>query len=127
MNIFIVDDSEVVRTRLRTILSKYPGFNIIGQDGKPLEAIKSIKNLQPDVVILDIRMPGMSGIDVIKFIKKDKPDIIVIMLTNYPYPQYRKESIQKGADFFFNKSTEFGKIPELLKQIENKTSIKESS
>ena len=61
-------------------------------------------------------MPNGSGIDVLKHIKKDNPDLIAIMLTNYPYPQYRKRSIERGADFFFDKSTEFEMVLEVLKQ-----------
>ena len=99
------------------MLSEVPEVENVGQSGKPVEAIKSIQSLNPDVAILDIRMPGGSGIDVLKYIKKDNPDIIVIMLTNYPYPQYRKKCVERGADYFFDKSTEFEKVIDVLKQL----------
>ncbi len=119
MKVFIVDDSAVVCERLETMLSEIPEVEIIGQAGKPVEAIKSIQSLNPDVVILDIRMPGGSGIDVLEYIKKDNLDPTVIILTNYPYPQYRKKCMERGADFFFDKSTEFEKIIEVIKKLMN--------
>jgi DNA-binding NarL/FixJ family response regulator len=117
VKVFIVDDSAVLRERLITILSDLKGIEIIGQAKGPLEAQEAIPNLNPDVVILDIRMPGGNGIDVLENIKKGKSPPIVIMFTNYPYPQYRKKYMDAGADFFFDKSTEFDKIFEILKKL----------
>lgn len=117
MKVFIVDDSPVFRERLIDMLSELKGLEIIGQAESPKEAIEGIRKLNPNVVILDIRMPGGNGIDVLKNIKKGNPAIKVIMLTNYPYPQYRKKCMDAGADFFFDKSTEFERIPEVFKQL----------
>ena len=117
MKVFIVDDSAVVRERLRAMLSELTEIEIIGEARAPLEVKNSVRKVKPDAVILDIRMPGGSGIDVLQNIKKDKPAPIVIILTNYPYPQYRKKCMDAGADFFFDKSTEFDKITEVFKQL----------
>jgi DNA-binding NarL/FixJ family response regulator len=117
MKVFIIDDSAVVRERLRGMLSELTEVEIIGEAQDPLEATNSVQRVKPDAVILDIRMPGGSGIDVLQNIKKDKPAPIVIILTNYPYPQYRKKCMDAGADFFFDKSTEFDKITEVFKQL----------
>ena len=114
MKVFIADDSEIVRERLKDMLSELTEIEIIGQAQDGIEATSSIRKLKPDVVILDIRMPNGSGIQVLQNIKKDKQAPIVIILTNYPYPQYRKRCMEVGADFFFDKSTEFEKIPEVL-------------
>lgn len=117
MKVFIVDDSLVLRERLEEMLSDLPTIEIMGYAQDVSEAITSIKKLNPDVVILDIRMPGGSGIDVLQDIKKDNQAPVVIMLTNYPYPQYRKKCMDLGADFFFDKSTEFEKINAIFKQM----------
>jgi len=117
VSVFIVDDSAVFRERLIDMLSELKGVEIVGEAGGPHEAIKAIQKLKPDAVILDIRMPGGNGIEVLKKIKKDKPAPMVIMLTNYPYPQYRKKCMDAGADFFFDKSTEFEKVTEVLKKL----------
>ncbi|MCK4352836.1 response regulator transcription factor [candidate division WOR-3 bacterium] len=117
MKVFIVDDSKLVRERLITMLSELVEIEIVGQAQDVLEAEKSIQELCPNVVVLDIRLPKGNGIGVLKNIKKYKPAPIVIMLTNYPYPQYRKKCLTAGADFFFEKSTEFEKVTEVLKQM----------
>ena len=116
IRVFIADDSLVVREHLVTMLDELPSIAIVGQAENVAEAINGILELQPDVVILDIRMPGGSGIDVLQQIKLDELKPIVIILTNYPHPAYRQKCLQAGADFFLDKSTEFDQIPELLER-----------
>ena len=91
-------------------------FNV-GSASCNLVELKSLLYLKkPDVVILDIRMPDGSGIDVLQTIKQGEPAPAVIVLTNYPYPAYRQKCLQAGADFFLDKSTEFDQIPELIER-----------
>jgi DNA-binding NarL/FixJ family response regulator len=116
IKIFIADDSLIVREHLVTMLDELAGTEIVGQAENVTEAISTIRKLLPDVVILDIRMPGGSGVDVLKNIKQDEIAPIVIILTNYPYPGYRRKCLQAGADFFLDKSTEFDQIPGLIKR-----------
>lgn len=122
MKVLIVDDSELVRERLKDMLSETTEVESVSQAKDLLEAIISFHKLNPEVVILDIRMPGGSGIDMLQKLKKSKQAPVVIVLTNYPYPQYRRRCIETGADFFFDKSTEFDKIPEVLKQLSHNQS-----
>lgn len=122
MKVFIVDDSALVRERIIAMISEHPEIEITGQAKNAQEGINSILKLKPDVVILDIRMPGGNGIEVLKNIKKNSSGPTIIILTNYPYPQYRKKCIEAGADYFFDKSTEFNKIIEVIKKL-----IKESN
>lgn len=117
MKVFIVDDSTVLRERVIEMLSELPEIEIIGHAQNVSEALSAIKKLNPDVVILDIRIPGGSGMDVLEDIKKEKEAPMVIILTNYPYPQYRKKCLGLGADYFFDKSTEFEKVTELFKRL----------
>jgi DNA-binding NarL/FixJ family response regulator len=117
MRIFIADDSEMLRVRLVKMLSEIEGIEIIGQAQDSLGAIESIQNLNPHVVILDIRMPQGNGIEVLEAIKKNNQPPKVIIFTNYPYPQYRKRYMDAGADFFFNKSTEFEKLVDTVKYL----------
>lgn len=114
VKVFIADDSHIVREHLVTMLDELTGIEIVGQAENVAEAIIAIRQLQPDVVILDIRMPGGSGIDVLQTIKQDEVVPIVIILTNYPYPAYRRKCLRAGADFFLDKSTEFDQIPALF-------------
>jgi len=117
MKVLIADDSELMRKRLNTIITCIEGIDVIREAKDCGETIKIIRELNPDVVILDIRMPGGSGIDILHQIKKKKTGPTVIIFTNYPYPEYRKKCMELGADFFFDKSTEFNKISEVLKQL----------
>jgi YesN/AraC family two-component response regulator len=116
LKVFIADDSRIIQEHLVTLLDELAGIEIVGQAENVVEAISAIRKLKPDVVILDIRMPGGSGLDVLQTIKQDEVAPIVIILTNYPYPAYRQKCLQVGADFFLDKSTEFDQIPELLER-----------
>lgn len=98
------------------MLANMVNVEIVGEAGDAQEATNAILHNKPDVVLLDIHLLGGSGIDVLEAVKKVQPAPAVIVLTNYPYPQYRQKCIQAGADYFFVKSTEFGQvIPALVK------------
>ena len=112
--VYIVDDSQAVRERLIGMISEVEGTTLVGASGDPNEAVGAIRRLHPDAVILDIRMPGMNGIQVLREIKQGQRAPKVIMLTNYPFGQYRRECAEAGADYFLNKSTEFEKINGIL-------------
>jgi len=79
MRVFIVDDSEILRSRLIEMLSEFKEIDIVGQTGYAQEAIELIKELIPDVVILDIRLPDGNGINLLKMIKKDNIYTKVVM------------------------------------------------
>jgi DNA-binding NarL/FixJ family response regulator len=115
MKVLLVDDSALVRERLREMISNVEGVETIVEAHNGLEAMSCVRKMDPDVVILAIQTPKKSGIDVLQEIKRDKPSCKIMVLTNYPYREYRKKCMELGADFFFDKSTEFDKIPEVLK------------
>jgi DNA-binding NarL/FixJ family response regulator len=118
MNVFIVDDSKIVVEKLTAMLSAIDGVECVGHARNALDAIRSIVEMKPDVVILDIRLNGGgNGMDVLEQIKKENPPPVVIMLTNYPYPQYRKKCQGLGADFFFDKVTDIEKLYETFDQL----------
>ena len=114
MRLFIADDSEHLRTRLIEILSEIPNVEIVGDADNFNDAVVGIESLNPDLVILDIRMPGGNGIIILEKIRKIKQPPLIIIFTNYPYLQYRKRCMDAGADFFFYKAIEF---EELVNQI----------
>lgn len=116
MRLFIADDSKILRERLVEILSEIEDVEIIGQEGDTAKVIEAIQELKPDLVILDIRMPGGNGIMVLEKLKKMENPPIVVMFTNYPYLQYRKRCFDSGADYFFYKATEFEKLVEVIKE-----------
>jgi len=117
LRVFICDDSASVRERLVTMALDLPEVDIVGQAEDAPGSVDAIRQAQPDVVILDIRMPGGSGIDVLRRLKKTAPAPAVIMLTNFSYEQYRTKCEAAGADFFLDKSTEFDQIALALEQV----------
>ena len=116
MTLLIADDSEDIRDHLAIIVQRIDGIEAVWQAETSDEAVKSARKFKPDIAILDIKMPG-GGINALKEIKENNLVPIVIMFTGYPDPQYRTKCIELGADYFFNKSTEFEKIQEVLEQI----------
>jgi DNA-binding NarL/FixJ family response regulator len=117
LKVFISDDSATVRERLVTMALDLPEVDVVGQAQDAPGSLDAIRQTRPDVVILDIRLPGGNGIQVLREVKKMKPAPQVIMLTNFAYAQYRKKCEEAGADFFLDKSTEFDKLPQTLEQV----------
>jgi len=118
MRVIIADDSEILRCRLVEMLKEIEGIEIVAEAKDTKEAIETTRIHHPDVLIIDIRMPGEDGIVAIESIKKgkrNKPKIIVF--TNYPYLQYRKRCVEAGADFFFYKALEFERLVALIKEL----------
>ena len=120
LTVFFADDSAFIRERLPAMLAEIPGIEVIGQAADGIEAINSVRELKPDIVILDIRMPGKNGMEVLQEIKKFEPAPCVIMLTNYPYPQYRKKCLDMGADYFLDKSADFDGLFTVIRQLRDK-------
>jgi len=129
MKVFIADDSSVVVERLVDLLEEeVPGAQLVGRAGDVPEAVRGIQKVKPDALILDLQMPGGSGLDVLRAIRTDHPRLYVLICTNYPYPQYRDECLTAGANFFLDKSAEFEKIPAILRElIEKETKISPSA
>ncbi len=117
MRVYVVDDSSLVRERLVALLAAVDGVTVVGTADNAEAGIAGIAELKPDVAILDIRMPEGSGISVLEAIKLHEDSPTVMMLTNYPYPQYRRRCLDAGADYFFDKSSEFHRVTDVLAQM----------
>ncbi len=114
VSVYLVDDSAIIRSRLLTLFSEIEGLDVIGQAGNAFIALKEIRELHPDLVILDVQMTGMSGIELLPQIKGLVPSPIVIMLTNFPFPQYRARCKEHGCDYFFDKSKETDEMLDVI-------------
>ena len=126
MKVFIADDSRAVVKRLADLLEEVPGAQLVGQASDVSETVQGVQKLRPDVLILDLQMPGGSGLDVLRAVRPDQPSLCVLICTNYPYDQYREECLAAGANYFLDKSAEFEKIPGILSEL-IKTSPKPAS
>ena len=97
LRIVIVDDHEVVRLGLRTLLDRHPDFNVIDEAGTAREAIEKTLLHQPDVVVMDVRLQGGSGIEACRKIMAQVPDTKVIILTSYAEDEMLFHAISAGA------------------------------
>lgn len=115
--IYIVEDSAIIRGRILSLLAKIKGIEIVGLSGEFQESYDEIKKLKPDILILDIRIIGGSGIDLLGDIKDLLPAMSVIVFTNYQYPQYKKKCMDLGAKYYLDKSKDFDKIGNIVNQM----------
>ncbi len=97
LRILIVDDHEVVRLGLRALLDRHPDFTVVDEAGTAREALQKALLHRPDVVVMDIRLPGRSGIDACRDIVSQLPDTRVIMLTSYAEDELLFDAIEAGA------------------------------
>jgi DNA-binding NarL/FixJ family response regulator len=101
--IMLVDDHEVVRLGLKSLLEHYPQFNVVGEAGSAREALEKTASLKPDVVVMDIRLPGTSGIEACEQIVAQFPETKVIMLTSYAEDEMLFSAIRAGASGYILK------------------------
>lgn len=101
--LLLVDDHEVVRLGLKSLLEENAHYEVVGEAGTAKEAIEQTGRLRPDIVLMDIRLPGSSGIDACEEITKNYPDIRVIMLTSYAEDEMLFSAIRAGASGYILK------------------------
>jgi len=97
LRILLVDDHEVVRIGLRTLLSRHPDFEVVGEASSGSEAVADCRRLMPNIVLMDIRLPGGSGIEACRQVLQVCPGCKVIMLTSYGEDELLFEAIAAGA------------------------------
>ena len=106
IRLMIIDDHEMVREGLKAILITEPDFSIVGLAANAEEALILIERLRPDVALLDVRLPGVSGIEVCRIVTEQYPETAVIILTTFTDEQLIAQSIQAGAKGFILKDVE---------------------
>ena len=117
LKVLIADDTADVLERLAVMIRRIDRVNVVGLAKNTPEAISLFDAQNPDVVILDIQMPGGSGLEVLHYIKLKRPEVTVLMMTNSPYPEYRAASMRGGADFFMDKSHGLTGIIEMISDL----------
>ena len=115
--VFIVDDIPSMRERLRELVGEVPDVEVVGESGTTSEAIAGILAKQPACVLLDYQLIGGTGVDVLKAVHDRAKGTIFVVLTNHPDPQYRRACMAAGADHFFDKSTEFECVAQVLRDL----------
>jgi YesN/AraC family two-component response regulator len=115
VRVLVVDDKETTCDGLKAILEGSRDIEVISQASNGLEALKLVEESQPDVVLMDVRMPVMDGIEATRRIKESWPDIKVIILSMYS--TYKEQSINAGADHFLVKGVKTGSLTDDIKEV----------
>ena len=105
IKILLVDDHEVVRMGLRTLLERRENIAVVGEAGTVEEAVAAAERTEPDVIVMDIRLPDGSGVDACREIRGQRPETKVIMLTSYADDEAIYGSIMAGASGYMLKQT----------------------
>ena len=115
--VLIVEDDDHFRQTLRKLLmSRFPSFSFEeARDGK--EALEKIEVFLPDLVFMDIKLPGENGLDLTKKIKRTHPATVIIILTGYDFPEYKQAAQESGANHFASKESSSAK--EILGLVES--------
>jgi len=117
MNIVIVDDAKMIRDRIKESFESIKNIEIVGEANNGIDGLDIINKTNPDFVLLDFRMPGLNGIEVIKKLKENNCKAKISIFTSYPYPQYRKKCLEEGADYFFDKTVDLQNLKNLIMQL----------
>ena len=104
MRILVVDDHPVVRNGLKTLLGGRQGWEVIDEAGDGVEAVDKARRLHPDVVVIDITMPRMNGLEACRLIRHALPDCEILMVTQHDSPQMAREAMGAGAKGYVVKS-----------------------
>ncbi len=97
IRILIVDDHELVRNGLAVMLARQDDFSVVGEAQNGLEAVEKTRELHPDVVLMDLRMPELNGVDAMRRIRDELPDLKFLVLTTYDTDEYIFDAIEAGA------------------------------
>ncbi len=109
-----MDDSPGVRTRLVAMLLEVPGADVSEAAGAD-EALEVIVRTKPQLVVLDLHLPGRNGLDLLPEIKSLPMAPVVVILTSHPTEHHERQCLARGADFFFDKSRDFGRVVEIAR------------
>ncbi|MGD9048742.1 MAG: response regulator transcription factor [Anaerolineae bacterium] len=126
INLLIVDDLEHVRQGLRTILELAGGLVVVGEACNGLEAIQQVEQLRPDVVLMDLAMPQMDGLEATERIKAQSPRIGVVMISIHDNEETQEQAAKAGVDAFLAKGTDTEILIQTIQEVGQKAQRKES-
>lgn len=122
ITILIADDHKIVREGLRQLVEKQSDFKVVGEADNGIAAVKKAKELSPDVIIMDIGMPDLNGIEATRQIKAEFPNIKIIALTMHTDPQFAAEMLRAGASSYLLKDSSRDELTHAIQaSLANKT------
>ncbi len=117
IRIFLLDDHEVVRRGVRDLLESEPDLEVVGEASTAAEAIARIPATQPDVAVLDVRLPDGTGVEVCREVRSQRPDLACLMLTSYADDEALFESIVAGASGYVLKEVRGGELIDSVRRV----------
>ena len=117
MKVLLADDSEMMLEALQEMLSPFSQVEIVAACKNGTDALEAIRSLKPDLAIVDLKMPGLTGIEVLTEIRKENQFTIFIILTLYSTLYYRQLAMEAGADYFFSKADDFDNIAGVVEEM----------
>src|ERR1700751_6366717 len=104
VRILVVDDHPIVRQGLKTLLEGHSGWQVIGEASDGAEALEKARDLSPDVMVLDVTMPRMNGLEACRLLRRQSPELEILFVTQHDSPQMMREALDAGARGYVVKS-----------------------
>lgn len=118
--VLIADDSAPLRRALVDRLRSMDGFEVVGEARDGDEAVRLASLRRPEILLLDVQMPTMNGLDALRAVRKEAPDVRVVMLTNHADSVYRRACLSAGAADFLDKTRDMDRLDVILQQVDPK-------
>jgi DNA-binding NarL/FixJ family response regulator len=112
ISVYLVDDVPELRELIRLGMEDDPGFEVVGEAGDGRGAIQGISETRPEAVLLDLSMPDIDGMEAIPEIRKDDPDVAIIVLSGFSADRMENRAIERGADGYVEKGTPIQELRE---------------
>lgn len=117
MNIFLVDDHPLFRIGLRIVLDQEDGLKVIGEASDGFSAVEKIQDNPPDLSLVDVDLPGISGIRAVRMLRKAMPNMKILMLSTYDDERYISESMAAGADGYLLKCVDVQQLVKIIRSV----------
>ena len=119
INVFLVDDHELVRTGIRRILEDVRGIKVVGEVSCGEDAVQFCRENQPDVILMDMNMPGIGGLEATRKILRNNPDIKIIVLTIHTEEPFPSKVMQAGGSGYLTKSAAPDEVLGAIRKVKN--------
>jgi DNA-binding NarL/FixJ family response regulator len=117
MRVLVVDDSAALRARLVALIRETFGDTLVDEAREGAGALAAVAAARPELVILDLQLPGRGGLEILASLKAASRPPRVLVLTNHATDGHRRECLARGADYFFDKSMEFERVADVLSEL----------
>lgn len=116
-SILLADDHALMRAGLRALIARFSGFEVIAEAGDGLEAVQLTRQLKPDIVVLDLSMPGLNGIDAASRIRRESPETQIVVLSMHTAENYVVEALHAGASAYVVKDAAVDELERALRAV----------